>query len=331
MLAGIVDPSSQSITVREVADPLPGPGELLVRVRAAGLNRADLGALAGTYRPGKDPGATPPAPFIGGLEMAGEIEKVGAGVERWRAGDRVMGQAAGFAELAVLDSGCALPVPGALSWEEAGAMPIALLTSHDALVTNGRLVPGSAVLVHAATSGVGMTAVRIAGHLGASVVLATSRSGVKLRVVEEAISTMKCPLVTIDTSEEDFVAAIDKSTGGAGVDIIVDTIGASVLAGNIAAAGIGGRIVQVGRLGGRRTDVDLDDIARKRLILVGTTFRTRTIDDKRAVVLRCLEDLGPELSSFRPRVDRRFALTNLVTGLDALRADAHIGKIVVVP
>ncbi|HLY82268.1 MAG TPA: zinc-binding dehydrogenase [Acidimicrobiales bacterium] len=329
MRAVLADPATSSLVVADVDDPTPAEGQLLVRVRAAGLNRADLAARAGAYRTG--PAAVAPsAPFIAGAELAGEVVGLGPGVEGWQVGDRLMGRGRGYAELAAVDQDTAMPAPPSLTWEEAGALPVALMTMHDALATNGRLVPGEAVLIHAATSGVGVVGVPLAAHLGASVVLATSRSAAKLEVLTSFLGTLPCPLVTIDTSSEDFAkAAIDHT--GKGIDVIIDNVGASVLAGNVAAAAIKGRIVQVGRLGGRLAEVDLDELARKRLSLVGVTFRTRTAAEVAEVMRRCVEAVGGHLERFRPRIERVFPLGEAAAAQAALAQDAHVGKLVLVP
>ena len=261
----------------------PGPGELLVRVRAAGLNRADVLDLErGVDR----------AP---GRELAGEVLAVGEGGAGWSVGDRVMSRGAGFASEAIVSSRDAMAVPRSFTWEEAGALPIALLTMHDAIITNGLARPGSRVLVHAATSGVGVAGVQIAAAIGVATVFATSRSATKLGVLQAHVGDLTpCEVVGIDTSTTTFESVATD------VDLIVDNVGASVLRGNLEAARIGGRIVQVGRLGGRHAEIDLDELARKRVSLVGVTFRTRTSDEVAGVTQGALADLGDRLERVRP-------------------------------
>ena len=322
MRAAVLGPDG-SVTVQDVEPPAPAAGQVLVRVRAAGLNRADLSARA-------SPAQVRPA--IAGLELAGEVEAVGAQVSRWRVGEKVMGRGSGFAEFAVLGEVDAMRVPDGVGWEEAGAMPVTLLTAHDALVTNGRLTTGEVVVVTAGSSGVGICAARMAGILGAGAVISATTSGSKVAAIRDAVGPLPCPLVVIDVTAGDFVAAVrGQSDDGQGAHLIIDNVGASMLGDNIAAARITGRIVQVGRLGGRRAEIDLDELARKRLTLVGVTFRTRSQAEGAEVVRRCLEDLGDQLPRFRPRIDRVLPLGQILDARAAMQSNEHVGKIVVVP
>jgi NADPH2:quinone reductase len=326
MRAAIVDPQSRSLEIREVPDPEARAGELLVRVRAAGLNRADLAARSGAYRVGVRP-TSPSGPFVGGGELAGEVVAVGSGVSGWSPGDRVMAMGAGYAELARVDARLALPVPASYGWEEAGTTPVALLTAHDALVTNGALREGESVLVHAASSGVGVTALKLARHKRAGTVFGTSRSGWKLeRLRDQGLD------VGIDTTRESIPAVVHAHTAQRGVDLVVDNIGAGVLGATLEAAAIRARIVQVGRLGGRRDELDLDELARRRISLIGVTFRTRSAEERALVVARCLEDVGDVLAAgaFRPLVDRTFKLDEVEAAQRALAENAHVGKIALV-
>lgn len=312
-----------SVTVQDVEPPVPAPDQVLVRVRAAGLNRADLAARASSAQAG---------PAIAGLELAGEVETVGAQVTRWRPGDKVMGRGSGFAELAVLGEADAMAVPDGLSWEEAGAMPVTLLTAHDALVTNGRLRPGDLVVVNAGSSGVGISAARMAGILGAGAVVSVTTSASKVTAISKAVGHLPCSQLVVDASGDDFVNTVrGHSSDGQGAHLIIDSVGASVLGDNIAAARITGRIVQVGRLGGRHAEIDLDELARKRITLVGVTFRTRSQAEIAEVVRRCLQDLGDKLVRLRPRIDHVFALDQILDARAAMQRNEHVGKIVVVP
>lgn len=289
-----------------------GPGELLVGIKAAGLNRADLELYRST-------GSVP------GRELAGEVRAVGSGVAGWSVGDRMMSRGPGFStEPVVVPARFAMPVPDSFTWEEAGALPVALMTMHDALVTHGRMAPGDRVLIHAATSGVGVTGCQLAALLGASVVYATSRSAAKLEVLREFLGELPCELVGIDTS------AVAFETVATDIDVIVDNIGASVLAGNIVAAALTGRIVQVGRLGGRKAEIDLDELARKRIELIGVTFRTRTEDEVAEVVRAALADVGDRLEALRPRVERTYTSGDVTVAMDDLARNEHLGKLVVV-
>jgi NADPH:quinone reductase len=323
MMRAAVLATDGSVTVQDVEPPVPAADQLLVRVRAAGLNRADLSARAGAGRAG---------PAIAGLELAGEVEAVGAQVSRWQPGDRVMGRASGFAELAVLGEADAIEVPADLSWEEAGAMPVTLLTAHDALVTNGQLRPGELVVVNAGSSGVGICAARMAGLLGAGAVISVTTSPAKAEAIRAAVGSLPCPLVVVDVTGDEFVAAVRaQSSDGQGADLIIDSVGGSVLRDNMAAARVTGRIVQVGRLGGRHAEIDLDELARKRLTLVGVTFRTRSRAEGAEVVRRCLANLGDQLTWLRPEIDRVFPLSQILDARAAMLRNEHVGKIVIVP
>jgi NADPH:quinone reductase len=323
MMRAAVLGTDGSATVQDVEPPVPAADQLLVRVRAAGLNRADLAARASAAQAG---------PAIAGLELAGEVEAVGDRVSGWRPGDRVMGRGSGFAELAVLTDADAMRVPADLSWEEAGAMPVTLLTAHDALVTNGRLRPGELVVVNAGSSGVGICAARMAGLLGAGAVVSATTTASKAAAIRAAVGPLPCPHVVIDVAGDEFVAAVrSQSDDGQGADLIIDNVGASVLADNMAAARVTGRIVQIGRLGGRHAEIDLDELARKRLTLVGVTFRTRSRDECAEVVRRCIEDLGDQLARYRPQIDRVFPLQQISDARAAMLRNEHVGKIVVVP
>ncbi len=290
-----------------------GEGELLVRVRAAGLNRADYLEWRGSASP------------VAGRELAGDVLEVGSGVTGWSVGDRLMARGPGFSsEPVTVPARFAMPVPLSFSWEEAGALPIALLTMHDAIVTHGRLAGGGRVLVQAATSGVGVAGVQLAALFGASVVFVTSRSAAKLDVLRAHLGPLPCELVGIDTASVPFESV------ATAVDVIVDNVGASVLAGNIAAAAVTGRIVQVGRLGGAMAGIDLDELARKRIELIGVTFRTRSNDEVAEIVRLALAQVGDRLDAIRPRIERTYPLAQLSAALEDLAADRHVGKLVIV-
>jgi NADPH:quinone reductase-like Zn-dependent oxidoreductase len=170
----------------------------------------------------------------------------------------------------------------------------------------------------------------MAARFGASVILGTSRSQEKLEVLRTFLSPLSCEFIGVDTSHNDFAVVAGRETRSRGIDVVVDNVGASVLEGNIAAAAIGGRIVQVGRLGGRKASIDLDEVARKRIALIGVTFRTRSQADKVDVVNRFLADV-PDASGLGPRVDTTFPLAEAEAAQDALARDAHVGKLVLIP
>lgn len=325
MRAVVVDPDAHALHVAELPDPTPGPDQVLVRVRAAGLGYSDLAARAGTFSAGGR------AAGPGGAELAGDITAVGSDVIGWRVGDRVMARGHGLAELAVVDANHLLATPTEFTADEAGAAPTALLTAHDALMTAGQLRPGQSVLVHAATSGVGHIAVRMAAELGAHTVFATSRSEHRLAELRSICGDAAGRVHLIDTSTRDFADAVLTHTDGHGVDVVIDLVGASVLAGNVTATAAGGRIVQVGRLGGKSAAIDLDELARKRLALVGVSFRTRTPALIAALVRACADSLAGRYEALRPRVHRSFPMGDVSAAFDELERADFVGKIVIHP
>ena len=240
-----------------------------------------------------------------------------------------MAMGRGYAELAVVDAALAAPVAAGLGWAEAGALPVAVATMHDALVTNGGLRAGHHVVVNAATSGVGVVGVRIALHLGAATVIGTSRSVDKRAQLAALVDDDRFTVVAPD----ELVETAGAITGGHGVDVIVDNVGATTVAPNVAAAAIGGRIIQVGRLGGRHDSIDLDELARKRIALVGVTFRTRTAAERVAVVQAAWTALADAIAigAVAPIVHAEHRLDDIEGALAALRADGHIGKLVIIP
>lgn len=297
------------VQVREVPDPRPARGEVLVRVRAAALNRADLLQRRGLYPP--PPGYAPDRP---GLELAGEVEAVGEGVTAWRKGDRVMAIAAGEAqaELAVVHERMLLPVPDGISLEDAGALPEAGITSHDALFTLGGLRPGAAVVVHAVGSGVGTFATQLARAAGATVI-GTSRTREKLARAE-ALGMDHGILVE---QPPKFAREVFRLTNGRGAALVLDFVGAPFLAENLAALAPGGRIVQIGTMAGAKAELDLGMLMRARAAIVGTVLRPRPLEEKIAATQAFGRDVLPLLASGRVK-----AVVDAVLPSDEARA-AH--------
>ena len=307
-----------TLEIRDAAAPTPGPHELLIAVKAIGLNRADL-ARGGAA--GKD-GSLP----IAGMEVAGEVIDMGAEVRGFEKGDRVMSMTRNaYAEVAVADSRVAMKVPAHMNWAQAAGTPTVLLTAHDALVTNGLFRPGEAVLIQGVAAGVGLAAIQIARVLGASVVLGTSRNEAKLEKLEEMGLD-----VGILAGRDDTASACREATQGRGADVILDNIGAGVLAQNLDAAAILGRIVSIGRLGGKVEPLDLDEVARKRLSIVGVTFRTRNDAEKADITARALADLGKVLEAGKldPLIDRTFPLDAALQAQEYMKSNAHLGKVI---
>ena len=319
MKAAVV--TQNGVEVREVPAPVAEPNQVLVRVRACGLNRADLGVAAGHKH-----GAIGGPGTIVGMEFAGEVAEVGAEVSAVKPGDRVMCSGAGaFAEMAVADWGRATPIPADMSFEQAATLPVALQTMHNALVTAGRLAAGESVLIQGASSGVGLMALQIAKHLGAAQVFGTSTNALR----REKLKAFGADLA-VDTTDPAWADAVLAATGGKGVHLIIDQVSASVANANMKAARVLGRIVNVGRLGGAKGEFDYDLHALKRIDYIGVTFRTRTIEEVREINRLMRADLwgAIEAGSLRLPLDRSFPLAETAAALAHMRANAHFGKIV---
>lgn len=310
------------ITVGEVPKPEVKPEHIRVRVHAAGVNRADLIQRRGHYP------APPGWPSnIPGLEYAGEVEAVRSGVTRWKIGDRVMGLVGGGAqaEMVVVHQDEVLAIPDGLSYPEAAAIPESFLTAYDAIVTRGRLEARERILIHAVGSGLGTAAAQIAKYLGATV-LGTSRSGDKLaRALIYGLD------VGIDTSRTAFPEAV-----GEPVHVILDVLGGTALASNLAVLAPRGRLVLLGFLAGSQADVDLAPILRKRLELIGTVMRTRSREERIPLIAEFAERMLPLFEShgerspvLRPVVERTYPMTQLADAHRVLEGNATFGKIVV--
>lgn len=306
--------------LRDIPMPRPGAGQVLVKVHANALNRADL-AMAAGHLHGRAGGAG----AVLGLEWAGEIAEVGEGVTGLSPGDRVMGSG-GFADFVVVPAAQVLRIPDAnLSFEEAACFPVALRTMHNALVTAGALQAGEAVLIQGASSGVGLLGMQIAREMGAATVIGSSTNPARRARLAEYGADL-----AVDTSDPSWVQAVLDATGGAGVDLIVDQVSGGLVTPNMRAARIQGRIVNVGRLGGMKAEFDADLHALRRITYVGVTFRTRTADEVNEITRRLLEDLSPALDAGRLRmpVDSVFPLEDFAAALAKMRANEHFGKIV---
>lgn len=306
------------VEVREVAAPEPAAGEVLVKVRAAGLNRGELAVRKGLVSGNPQPS---------GIEFAGEVAALGAGASRFKPGDRVMGHwRAGQAQYVAADERLLVPVPQRLSWIEAAAWLNVFTTAHDAIVTNAQLKRGESILVNAASSGIGVAALQIARLLGASPVIGTSRSKAKL----QALSAHGLQ-VGLHVDPHAGAAPVLAATGNKGVDVLIDSVGGRTLQANLESMAVLGRMVSVGRLGGNVGDIDLDLLAYKRVKLIGVTFRTRTKEERIACVQRCAEDLLPALADGRlnPVIHRSFRMEDIKAAHEAMERDEHIGKLVI--
>ncbi|HEX2336963.1 MAG TPA: zinc-binding dehydrogenase [Hyphomicrobiaceae bacterium] len=314
--------AESGMEIRDLARPVPGPSQVLVKVRAAGLNRADLMMAAG-QRHGSAGG---PGTVLG-LEFAGEVEAVGAAVTTVKPGQRVMCSGnGGYAEYAVADWGRVSPIPANnMGYEAAATLPVALQTMHDAVVTNGRLKAGETVMIQGASSGVGLMGLQIAKLKGARLVIGTSTNPERRARLKEFGADL-----ALDTTQPNWSALVLEATAGKGVDLIVDQVSASVANENLKAAAILGRIVNVGRLGGFKGEFDFDLHAMRRIDYIGVTFRTRTPEEVREIVRRMRADLWGDIEAGRLRlpIDRTFPLDQAAAALAHMRANAHFGKIV---
>jgi NADPH2:quinone reductase len=311
------------VEVRDVPKPSPKPNEVLIRVRASSLNRADLLVALGHQH-----GALGGVGARLGLECAGDVEAVGSEVTGITAGDRVLTSApAAYAEYAVTDSGRVHRIPANnMTYEQAACLPVSLQTMHNAIVTAGRLKRGETLLIQGASSGVGLMGMQIGKVMGAALVMGTSTNAARRARLKE----FGCD-VALDSSDPKWPEQVKNATGGKGVDLIVDMVSASVANQNLEAAALLGRIVNVGRLGGMKGEFNFDLHALKRIDYIGVTFRTRTPDEVREINRLMRADLWAAVESGKLAlpIDRTFPLDRIAEALAVMRANQHFGKIVV--
>jgi putative PIG3 family NAD(P)H quinone oxidoreductase len=302
--------------------PKPQPGEVLVEVHAAGVNRPDLLQRAGKYPP--PPGTTD----IPGLEVAGRIVALGPDVHNWKVADRVCALLAGggYAEYCVAPVGQCLPLPGGFSMVEGAALPETFFTVWSNVFDRGRLQPGETFLVHGGSSGIGTTAIQLAHAFGARV-FATAGSADKCAACQRLGAER-----AINYRAEDFAAVVQGLTAGKGVDVVLDMVGGDYVAKNIDCLALDGRHVSIAFLKGGAVTLDLYPVMRKRLTLTGSTLRPRSLADKAAVAARLREQVWPKLEagSIRPLVYQTFALAEADQAHALMESGEHIGKIVLV-
>ena len=314
-------PGDESVLkIGEVPDPVPGPSDLLIRVSHAALNRADLMQRQGLYPP--PPGASP----ILGLECAGTVAAVGTAVSGWRVGERAMAllPGGGYAELAAVDHGSAMHVPGTLGDAEAAALPEVYLTAFLNLFMLGGVKAGAAVLIHGGGSGVGSASIQLLRLAGA-------------RPIVTAGSDAKCEQclrfgadVAINYKSGPFAAKVRAATNDRGVDIILDSIGGAYLAANLEALANGGRLIMIGLMRGAKAEIDLGAVLRRHLHLLGSTLRTRPVAEKAEIVRQFLARFGADLEQgrLRPPVYRTLPLADAAMAHRMMQASEHFGKIV---
>jgi NADPH2:quinone reductase len=298
--------------------PLPGPGQVLIEVAAAGLNYPDLLQAQGKYPP--PPGASP----VLGLEVSGAIAELGENAGGWKAGDKVCAllTGGGYAEYAVADAGSVLPVPDTIDLAAAAGLPEAAFTAWTNIVDTGRIAANESLLVHGGTSGIGSLAIQIFADRGH-------------RIFTTAGSEEKCAAArklgaarAINYREEDFVAVVKSETAGRGVNVILDMVGAGYIQRNIEAAAQWGRIVNIAYRSGFRTEVDFTPVLAKKLTLAATLLRPRTPDQKRAIRDVLLREVWPRLGThIGPVIDRVFPLEQAQQAHEFMAKTGHIGKI----
>lgn len=322
MLA-IVISHACTLEARDVPVPRCEPGQVLVRVRATAVNRADLLQVAGKYP--VPPGAPADIP---GLEFAGEIAGVGPGVGGWRAGDRVMGIVGGgaYAEYVAVHQGVLIPIPDNLDFVAAAAFPEAFITAHDALITQGALLPGESVLIHAVGSGVGLAAVQVASWRGA-VAFGTTRTADKLGAARRL--GMRDGIAVGDDLSAIAVAAREWC-GDGGVAVVLDLVGGAYVPAGLEVLGMHGRLILVGTLAGNRADVRLDRILRKRLTVRGTVLRARSDAEKAVATQVFAADLLEPIGDGRlvAPVHQVLPLAAAAEAHAIVAADANTGKVV---
>jgi putative PIG3 family NAD(P)H quinone oxidoreductase len=307
------------LKVRQVPDPVPAAGEVVITTTAAGVNRADLMQRLGLYPP------PPGAPVYLGLECSGTITAVGSDVTGWQAGDQACALLAGggYAEQVQVPASQLLPIPAGVGLAEAAALPEAACTVFANVILSARLTAGETFLVHGGASGIGTMAIQLGRALGATVVC-TAGSAMKLERCRELGADL-----AINYHAEDFAAVMAKFTDGRGADVILDIVGGSYLARNVATLATGGRLVVIGLQGGLTGELDLSQLSRKRASVHASTLRSRPLEEKAAIVSAVRADMWPLVSAgqIKPIVQTILPLADAATAHRLMDEDAHFGKI----
>jgi NADPH2:quinone reductase len=308
------------LVVEDRPVPVPGEGEILIAVAAAGVNRPDVMQRKGQYPP------PPGAPDIPGLEISGVVARVGAGVDRWSEGDQVVALVAGggYAEYCVAHEGHALPLPEPMTLVEGAGLPETTFTVWHNVFQRGALRRGEWLLVHGGTSGIGTTAIQLAKAFGAFVA-ATAGSDEKCRAAKRLGADL-----AINYKKEDFVEAVHEATGERGADVILDMVGGDYLDRNTNAAAAEGRIVMISTLAGPKTTIDLRKIMQKRLVLTGSTLRPRPAAFKAELARSIEEAVWPVIAQgrYKPVIDKLVPLEEAVEAHRRIDGGEHIGKII---
>jgi putative PIG3 family NAD(P)H quinone oxidoreductase len=314
----------EALVIREVPRPEPGPGEVLVRIHASAMNRADV-----LQREGRYPAPEGAPPDIPGLEIAGEVAVAGSGATRWPVGSRVFGIVGGgaHAEYVVTSQDALAGIPDGMSWVDAGAVPEAFITAHDALVTQAGLVAGETVLIHAVASGVGLAAVQVTRAWG-GIPFGTTRSGDKMGA---ALSVGLEEGLIAGRDLDALGPAVERWTSGRGIDVTLDLVGGPYFLASAKAAASRGRLMIVGSLGGATADFPLGLVLRKRLVIRGTVLRSRALAEKVDATARFEREVVPFIATgkLKPVVDSIFPLDRIADAHRRMESNEAVGKIVV--
>ena len=313
----------EGLAVGERSVPVPSSEEVLVKVAGAGVNRADVMQRRGHYPPPKG------ASDLLGLEVSGIVAAVGDGVSRWQVGDRVCGlvTGGGYAEYCVVPTSQCLPVPGTVDLVDAAALPEACLTVWTNVFDSGRLQAGERFLVHGGSSGIGTTAIQLARLWGADV-FATAGTAEKCAACERLGATR-----AINYREVEFAHALRATTDGHGVDVILDMVGGPYLKPNLESLAVEGRLVLIGLMGGATAEIDLATLMSRRLVLTGSTLRSRSVSQKAAITNAVRARVWPWIaaSRFQPVIHARFSLDEAAKAHRTMEASSHIGKLLLQP
>jgi len=302
------------------ADPVLGPDEVLVDIHATALNRADLMQRAGNYPP------PPGAPEILGLEMAGQIAAIGANVSQWEIGERVCAllPGGGYAEQVVVPEGMLMPIPNGWTYTQAAAMPEVFLTAFVNVYMEANLQPGEIVLMHGGASGVGTAAIQLAQATGNPIIVTASSA-------EKCDACLKLGAsLAINYKEKDFVEEVRAFTNGAGVDVIMDMVGANYLERNLSLLKLKGRLVFISMLSGGQTQINLGALMGKRLRLIGSVLRSRALPEKLEIKARFMANFWPllEEGKIQPVIDSVYPITQANEAQQRMADNLNIGKIV---
>ncbi|WP_370891781.1 NAD(P)H-quinone oxidoreductase [Janibacter sp. GXQ6167] len=322
-MRAITIPEDDVLALADVEAPVAGPGQVVIDVAAAGVNRADVMQRKGFYPPPK--GASP----LPGLEVSGTISALGEGVSDWAVGDDVCAliDGGGYAEQVLAPAAQVLPVPTGVSLRDAAGLPEVACTVWSNVFLTANLRPGQTLLVHGGSSGIGTMAIQLAKAAGARVIV-TAGTEEKLQFCRDLGAD-----VAINYREQDFVEEVQAATDGAGADVILDNMGAKYLPRNVAALAINGRLVVIGLMGGRKGELDLGALLTKRAAVIATSLRARPAEEKATIVAAVREHVWPliEQGAVRPIIHSTHPLAEAAAAHEEMESSTHIGKILLVP